>query len=254
MGETLSQDAFLGGRLFLWQPTSGYRAGVDPVLLAAACPARSGESVLELGCGVGTASLCLGARVADLRLVGVERQASLADLARRNARDTGTEMEVVIGDLDQLPAELRQQSFDHVIANPPYFLRTESVASGHAGREAAMGEETPLHAWLAVAARRLVPKGWLTMIHRPERLADLIAGLGALGSVHIQPLQPRAGRDAALVLVRARKGGRAALRLHAPLVMHAGDHHLRDAEDYTSEIRAVLRDGAALPGFGNHAI
>ena len=253
MDDGLTQDAFLGGRLLLWQPEEGYRAGVDPVLLAAACPARRGESVLELGCGVGAASLCLGARVPGLRLVGVERQPRMAELARRNAQETQTEIEFLTADLADLPADLRQRSFDHVIANPPYFLRTESLASDHAAREAAMGEDTPLNVWLSVAARRLVPRGWLTVIHRPDRLGDLLSGLGTLGSIHIQPLVPRAGRDAALILVRARKGGRAPLRLHAPVVLHAGPTHLRDGEDYTPEIHAVLRDAAPLPGFGGAA-
>lgn len=58
-----SHDQFLGGRLMVAQPKTGYRAGVDPVLLAASVPAVRGESVLELGCGVGVASLCLAARV-----------------------------------------------------------------------------------------------------------------------------------------------------------------------------------------------
>ena len=69
----LTRDAFLGGLVHLWQPRSGYRAGVDPVLLAATIPAVSGQRVLELGCGVGAAVLCLGARVAGLELVGVEK-------------------------------------------------------------------------------------------------------------------------------------------------------------------------------------
>jgi tRNA1Val (adenine37-N6)-methyltransferase len=84
-GEDLTRDAFLGGRLHVWQPARGYRAGTDPVFLAAACPARSGEHVLELGCGVGVASLCLAARVEGLALTGVERQVDYAALARRNA-------------------------------------------------------------------------------------------------------------------------------------------------------------------------
>ncbi|MFO7806744.1 MAG: methyltransferase, partial [Paracoccaceae bacterium] len=69
----LTQDAFLGGQLYLWQPRrGGYRAGVDPVLLAASVPAQAGETVLELGCGVGAAMLCLHARVKGLQLTGVE--------------------------------------------------------------------------------------------------------------------------------------------------------------------------------------
>lgn len=251
MSAALTRDAFLGGRLMLWQPAEGYRAGVDAVLLAAACPARPDETVLELGCGVGTAALCLAWRVPGLAVTGVERQAEMAEIARRNAVETGLSLEVVTADLAALPAALRARSFDHAILNPPYFDRTASVRSDHAAREAAMGEETPLGTWLDVAARRLRPGGRLTLIQRADRLAEVLEGLGPrLGSVAVLPLLPRTGRDARLVLLRARKGGRAPLRLHAPLVLHAGERHLSDAEDYTPEALAVLRDGAPLPGFG----
>ncbi len=250
MSDGLTRDKYLGGKLELWQPANGYRAGIDPVLLAAACPAKPGQTVLELGCGIGTAALCLATRVPELSLVGVERQAEIAALARRNAEGCAAQMEVVEADLAQLPAGLRQRSFDHVIANPPYFLRSASHPSTHAAREAAVGEETPLSVWLEVAGKRLLPRGWLTMIHRPERLADLLGGLDGFGSVQVLPLQPRAGRDANLVLIRARKGGRAALRLHAPLLLHQGRMHEFDGEDYTAAVAAVLRSGAALPGFG----
>lgn len=250
----LTRDAYLGGRLSIRQPAKGYRAGIDPVLLAAACPARSGDTVLELGCGVGTASLCLAVRVPGLRLTGVERQPEIAEIARVNAREAAAPLDIVIADLADLPATLRQRSFDHVIANPPYFRREVSHASDHAAREAAMGEDTPLETWLSVAARRLLPGGWLTMIHRAERLGDLLGGMAGLGSVQILPLSPREGRDARLVLVRARKGGRAALRLHSPLVVHEGPAHVRDGDDYAPTIAAVLRDGDALPGFDGIAI
>jgi tRNA1Val (adenine37-N6)-methyltransferase len=83
--EDLTHDAFLCGKLHLWQPRRGYRAATDPVLLAAACPAQPGQSVLDMGCGVGAAALCLGARVPDLRLYGLELQSGryAAGLAHR---------------------------------------------------------------------------------------------------------------------------------------------------------------------------
>lgn len=251
MSGATTRDALLGGRVRITQPATGFRAGVDAVLLAAACPARPGDTVLELGCGVGAASLCLSARVSRLTLTGVERHAPTADLARQNAKDAGAAMEVVTSDLAQLPPDLRQRSFDHVIANPPYFRRQASVSSPDAVREAAMGEETPLDVWLNVAARRLKPKGWLTVIHRAERLPDLLAGLQDLGSIALQPLQPRTGRAAQLIVLRARKDGKAPFTLHSPLLIHTGAQHQSDGEDYTPEIRAVLRDGAPLPGFGD---
>lgn len=244
----LTTDAFLGGRLRITQPGRGYRAGVDPVLLAAAVPARAGERVLELGIGAGVASLCLAVRVPGLTLTGVEVQADYADLARRNATDNAVDLRVITADLAALPADLRHESFDHVMMNPPYYDRATGTGAQDAGRDMALGGATALTVWVDVAARRLRPRGWLTLIQRADRLANVLAALdGRLGSVTVRPLAPRAGRDAHLVLLRARKDGRAPFRLLAPLVMHDGALHLRDAEDYAANFRHILRDGGDLP-------
>lgn len=245
---TLSRDAFLGGRLQIWQPRRGYRAGVDPVLLAASVPARAGQSVLELGCGVGVASLCLAARVPGLALTGVEIQPDYADLARRNACDMAAPFEVVTADLTALPADLRQQRFDHVIANPPYFLRDQSTPATDTGRETALGERVSLAGWVEAAARRVVDGGYVTFIQRAERLPELMALMTArLGSVEVLPLTPRRGRPAQLVLIRGRKGGRAAFRLCDSVLMHEGAAHDGDRDSYTPLVGSVLRDGAGLP-------
>lgn len=241
-------DDFLGGQIAVKQPRDGYRAGVDPVLLAGAVSAKSGQSVLELGCGVGVASLCLGRRVKGLHLFGIERQEAYAALARENALRNGLDIHVETGDLEYLPDTLRSRSFDHVIANPPYFQRDRSHAATDEGREIAMGEDTPLDAWVKTAAKRLAPKGTATFIHRAERLPDLLSSLSHyLGSVQVLPLVPRQGRDARLILLRARKGGKAAFRLHDALIVHHSDHHQRDQDDYTPALSACLRDGQALP-------
>ncbi|WP_299624856.1 methyltransferase [uncultured Tateyamaria sp.] len=237
----LTRDAFLGGKLHLWQPRRGYRAGVDPVLLAASVPAKAGQSVLDLGCGVGAAALCLGARVPGLRLLGVERQAGYAALAARNGLD------VVTADLKGLPFAVREQSFDHVLANPPYFDRGAGHSAEDPGREGALGIDTPLADWVDVAARRLAYKGHLHMIHRVERVPDILAAAaGRLGSFQIWPLCPRAGKPAELVIFRARKSGRAEFRLHAPVILHQGAAHVADRDSYRPEIQSVLRDGAPL--------
>ncbi|WP_299648073.1 tRNA1(Val) (adenine(37)-N6)-methyltransferase [uncultured Tateyamaria sp.] len=237
----LTHDAFLGGQLHLWQPKAGYRAGVDPVLLAASVPAKVGQSVLDLGCGVGTAGLCLRARVPGLDLVGLERQADYAALAGRNG------LETFVGDLTDMPEALRDRSFDHVLANPPYFDRKAGREATDTGREAGRGAETPVAAWIDAAARRLRHKGYLHMINRVERVPDLLAAAaGRLGSPEVWPLCPRIGKAAELVIFRARKNGRANFCLHFPIILHEGARHERDGESYTPEISAVLREGAAL--------
>ncbi|MDH3264506.1 MAG: methyltransferase [Paracoccaceae bacterium] len=243
----LSEDHFLGGRLRLLQPQEGYRAGVDPVLLAAAVPAQLGQSVLELGLGAGAASLCLAARVPGLALAGLELQPAYAALARENATANGIALEVVEGDLAAMPDALRARRFDHVLMNPPYFHRAGGTPAANPGRETALGEALPLSAWVEAAARRLAPGGTLSAIQRAERLADLVSACaGRLGSLEVKPVAPRAGREASLVLLRARKGGRAAFRLHAPLILHEGARHEHDGESYRPEAQAILRDGGAL--------
>lgn len=245
----LTRNNFLNGRVRLWQPRAGYRAGVDPVLLAAAVPAKPGQTVLELGCGAGAAILCVLARVSGVYGVGVELQTPYAELARRNADENDAQLEVIEADLSALPAELKQRQFEHVIANPPYYRAGAHSAAIDRGRRIALGEGTPLDSWFDTAARRLAPRGYLHMIQKADRLPDMMSGCtGRLGSVEVLPLAARMGRAAELVILRARKGGKAAFRLHAPLILHTGDRHEKDGESYTTQVSAVLRDGAALCG------
>jgi tRNA1(Val) A37 N6-methylase TrmN6 len=240
----LREDALLDGRVRLMQPREGYRAATDPVLLAAAVPARPGEAVLDLGCGAGAAALCLAARVPGLVLHGVERQAAYAALARRNAALNWAALTVWEADIAALPAGLRALSFDQVLANPPWFAPSATPARDP-GRDVAQREDTPLALWVAAGLRRLRPGGHLTLIAPAERLPALLAATGGLG-VTVRPLAPREGRAAGRVILQARKGARSAFRLLAPLVIHAGPAHLRDGEDFSAAARAVLREAAPL--------
>lgn len=243
--DELTDDKFLMGRLRLLQPARGYRAATDPVLLAAACPATAGQSVLDLGCGAGAAALCLAARVPDIALAGLELQPEYADLARRNAARNGTSMQVECGDLAAMPRALRR-GFDHVIANPPYYAASGSP-SPVSLRDTALRTGTPIAAWIAAAATRLNPGGWLTMIFSTPNLPEALSALPPkLGSALVLPLAPREGREAPRLILRARKGGRAAFRLLPPFTLHAGPAHDGDRENYTPEANAVLRDGADL--------
>jgi tRNA1Val (adenine37-N6)-methyltransferase len=244
-GDELSDDKFLCGRLRLLQPLKGYRAATDPVLLAAACPAEPGHSVLDLGCGAGAAALCLGHRVPGLVLAGLELQPAYADLARQNAERNGIAVDVHEGDLARIPKALRRD-FDHVIANPPYYSAGGSPSPVSA-RAKAMQVETPLSDWVAAATRRLRPGGWLTLICGADGLPQVLAALAPkLGSAAVLPLAAREGRVALRVIVQARKGGRAPFRLLAPFVIHHGAAHDGDRESYTPAANAVLRDGADL--------
>jgi tRNA1(Val) A37 N6-methylase TrmN6 len=244
--DDLTHDGFLGGRLRVWQPKQGFRSSIDAVLLAAAVPAKAGDAVLDLGCGAGVAGLCVAARVPGVLLWGLELQPAYADLARRNAVENGIAFEVAEGDVGDPPEPVRNTGFDHILMNPPYYAG-DGTPPRDPGRATAMHETADLAAWLGFAKRRLKPGGALCLIQSAARLGDVLAGLPpGMGSATVLPVAPRAGREAARVIVRARKGGRGALRLLAPFVLHAGATHEGDREDLTDAARAVLREGHAL--------
>jgi tRNA1(Val) A37 N6-methylase TrmN6 len=185
--------------------------------------------------------------VTGLNLAGVELQAEYANLARRNAAENGTAMQVETGDITAMPRPLRR-SFDHVIANPPYYPKG-GTPSPNIGRATALQVgAAPLGLWVQTAARRLAPGGWLTLICGADGLPELLAGLlgGQLGSASVLPLAARQGKAATRIILRARKTGKGAFRLLAPFVIHAGPTHDGDRESYTAAANAVLRGGESL--------
>ncbi len=244
--EALTRDGFLGGQVQCWQPKDGFRAGVDSVMLAAAVEAKAGQSVLELGCGPGVVLSCLGTRVAGLEMVGLELQSDYAELARRNGVEAGLMLEVFEGDVANIPGPLRGRSFDHVVMNPPYFAAGAGTGAAEPDREAALRGGRAVD-WVSAAARRLKPKGTLTLIQHIDRLPETLAATeGRLGSVDVLPLCGRAGRPAGRFLMRARKEGRRPFQLLAPLALHSGDRHKNDRPDYDPQIADILAKGASL--------
>lgn len=240
-------DGFLGGELTIVQPKSGYRAGADPVFLAAAVQASDGDKVLELGCGVGVALFCLMRRVPGLIATGVDKQPQLVEMARQNAEANHLNARLVVAEIADLPDEIRAESFDHVLANPPFFDRSAGSAANEPGREAGRGETAPLAAWIDVATRRLKPRGRLTLIQRASRLGDVIRAMdNRLGGVTVQPLVPRHGRPAGHIIVTATKNARGDLQLLAPIVLHDGDRHEGDRDGYSAQAKAILREGKSL--------
>ena len=240
-------DAFLGGRLRIRQPATGYRAGSDPVFLAASVPASPGDSVLELGTGAGTALLCLMVRVPDLAVTGIERNPGHVGLARDNLGLNHLAGTIVETDIACMPTSVTSRRFDHVMFNPPYFDRRTGSASPEPEREGSRSGETGMEAWIDAGLRRVKPGGTLTFIQRTEHLPRMLAEVGTrLGNVRILPMQPRRSRPAKLFILQGRKGSKGAFRLLPPIILHEGDRHHADGGDYTEAANAILRDAAAL--------
>jgi len=243
-----TEDSILGGRILLQQPRVGFRAAIDSVFLPAAVPARAGDLILDLGTGVGAAALCLLRRVAGCKAIGLELQPDLAELARRNAdrNALSDSFEVVTGDVSDPSKRITSKIFSHVIMNPPYLDTGRGRAPKSVSRAKSMLEgEATLARWIDFGLDMLKPKGSLTIIHRADRLQDILYLLKEsahrTGEVVVFPLWPETrGKPAIRVIVRARKGIATPLRLAAGIVLHEADG------SFTREAESILRDGRAL--------
>lgn len=245
--DTTGPEALLGGRVLLDQGGAGLRATIEPVLLAAAVPAKPGEAVLEAGTGIGTASLCLLARVPEARAVGVESDPAQAERAAANAALNGwsERFAAIAGDIAD-PATARAAAghgpFAHAIANPPWFSGG-SRPFEPARRLAKHGGGVGLAGWIGFLARRVRPRASVTLILPTALLPDALAGFAAcgIGSPTLLPLWPRPDEPTKRVILSGLKGGRSPCRMLAGLVLHRPDG------GFTAAAEAVLRHGEALP-------
>ena len=229
----------LGGRVVYRQPSEGYRSGIEPVLLAAAVPARPGSRVLEGGTGAGAALLCLAARVGGISGVGIERDARLAALARENLAANGfSGIAIRVADIEALASG---EKFEHAFANPPWHS-AGGTPPAHPARIAAKRGGERFTSWVGALATHIERGGTLRLVLPPARLADamLAATEAGCGSLALFPLWPRQGGAAKLMLVRAIRGGRGPLRLLAGLTLHGASGR------FTAEAVAVLRGGGPL--------
>lgn len=238
--EVVTADMLLGGRVKYMQPREGLRASLDPVLLAAATPAQTGDRVLEGGTGAGAALLCLAARVAGIKGLGIDHDPDLVRLAAANAAaNSWPELQFATADLATSPID---GPFDHAFANPPYH-QAAGTRSPSAAREAAKRAEPEfLPVWVKALSSPLRHRGTLTLILPPGLLEPALVAMRDAGvpGESVFPIWPKAGQSARFVLVRGRKHGRSPLVLAPGLILHEASGAFRP------EAEAILRDGAAL--------
>lgn len=239
-----TEDRLLDGRIVLFQPAKGYRAGLDAALLAAACDAGPGARVLEAGCGPGAALLAAAVRRPDAAFVGLERDPAAAELARANVAHNGLEARVSVleADVGQPFSRLGLKPFDAAFANPPFFDDPGALRAPHPTKTQAWMAEGGLAAWTGFLTKAVREGGTVTLIHRADRLANILALLAPkCGSFQIRPIHPRADAPAKRILVRAVKTGKAPLQILPALVLHPAE-----GAKHTPETEAILRGQAAL--------
>lgn len=244
----MSMNAFdhntlLGGRVLLKQPQQGFKASSDAVFLAASIPAKSGDRVLDVGCGIGTATLCLLARVPGTHVVGLEVHRESYDYARENAvlNHWDDRFDPRLGDI--FAPDACGENFDHVLSNPPYYHPSNHTAPTDGGKSQAHMETTgDLESWVRYCCRRTKSRGTVTFVFTTTRLHELMALMGAygVGSLRLYPLWSKAGIPAKRFLLQGIKGGKAPFVLCPGLIVHEQDG------SHTPEAAAILRGGAGV--------
>jgi tRNA1(Val) A37 N6-methylase TrmN6 len=245
----VTEDAFLGGQLIVGQPTGGPRAGLDAVFLAAACPAKTGETVLEAGAGSGIVSLAVARRVPGTAVTGIEIDPGLAQLARRNAEanDLSGRARFIDGDVTWPSSRfealgLTPSSFDHVLANPPFLTSGEARLPADAVlRRAHSATADELEGWVRFLSAFARPKGSVTIIHRADALPRLLPLMERrFGRLLLFPLFPREGEPASRIILHGIKGSRASFIIREGMVLH------RPEGGFMPAANAILRHGARL--------
>lgn len=217
---------------------------MDAALLAATCDALPGQRVLEPGCGVGGALLAAATRRPETMFQGVERDDAAAILAAENVDLNGLapRVDVIRGDVEAGFRALGLPAFDAVMANPPYFDDPNALRAPSPAKSGAWMADGGLYAWTNFCLKAVREGGTITLIHRADRLADILALLGTkAGSFKIRPIAPFADAPAKRVIVRAIKTGKAPLVLLPPLIMHD-----REGAKHSPQAEAILRGEADL--------
>jgi tRNA1(Val) A37 N6-methylase TrmN6 len=241
----LTEDRWLGGRLILAQPKRGHRVGTDAILLVAAAGKLEGR-IVDVGAGVGAVGLALAQRnpLASVDLVEIDPE--LAALAERNAARNGLEARVRVPRLDVLNSKARREAglaeqAGCIVTNPPFFNALAVRVSPDAGKARAHvlghGEVgATLADWVQASLATLARGGRFVMIHRPDALGAILAGIGGrLGSLALLPVHPTIGAAAHRLLVSGVKGSKAPLRIAPALILHGADGRL------TAEADAIHR-------------
>lgn len=209
-------DVFYGGEVKLLQPRVGYRAAIDPFLLAHFVPFS--EKILDVGCGVGTVSVLLKRKFPTSKVVGVEISSDFCEIFQENAKLNQLDMEVINESIDKMQLE----EFDCVVTNPPFYDKN----SGHVSptRELANFETIPLKSWIISCLKQLKNGGTFVMIHLSSRLEEIMCILhNRAGDIKIVPIYTKQDIPAKRVVIIAKKGSRTEACILPAVVVHNAD-------------------------------
>lgn len=199
--------------------------GMDAVLLSGFSVVKEGEQVLDLGTGTGIIPILLEAKTEGRHFTGLEIQAQMADMARRSVayNELSNKIEIVTGDIKEASALFGGASFDVVTSNPPYMNNHHGLINPDETKAIARHEILcTLEDVISQTSKVLKTGGRFYMVHRPGRLVEIIRMLSDYGlePKRIKFVHPFVDKEANMVLIESFRGGRAMMKLEAPIIVY----------------------------------
>lgn len=244
MGKIQTLDNFLGGKLKIYQFKEGYRAGHDSVLLASSIKAREGDLCLELGFGTGVVSLCLAKRVPNIKIIGFENDSEMLKISKKNIKLNNFNKTIKVFNIDvekkiENSKFLERHSFDHVYANPPYFIEEQLFEPTNKNKRIAnIGNKKTFDIWLKKALTFSKSGGTITFINHIQNLPEMLSLFSKkLGDIKITPIFPKKDKKASRVIISGVRDSKRPLTYNQGLILTNKDGKI------PKKIDRLLRNG-----------
>ena len=216
-------DKFLGNKISLKQSVKGLRATSDSDLGSALVPVKKNETVLDIGAGNGIIGCCCQART-TCQVTAIEIQKGLCSLIQENAALNNKKIEIIQHNILSSKDPLKGRLFNHIVTNPPFYEKSQKMRQNMEQRQAYV-QEFDFKKWLNYGLKHLRAKGSFNLIHRPEKLPEILSILTEkLGNIDVFPIVSKEGEAANRILVRGYLNKKGPLTLHFPLIMHTKDN------------------------------
>lgn len=221
------------------QNKNGFCFGMDSILLSDfAKNIKKGSKVLDLGTGTGIISTLLCGKTNLQKIIGVEVQEQVAEMAKRSVKLNNLEerFEIVNANILELKNIYKNQSFDVIVTNPPYKKENTGIVNENEAKYISRHEITAnLEDFIKISKDLLKDKGEFYMVHRPERLVDIIT---TMRKYKIEPkilqfVSPNENKEPNLILIKGIKNAKPFIKVEKNLIVYDQNGN------YTDEILKI---------------
>lgn len=224
------------------QKKEGFRFGVDAVIAANFADVKKGARVIDIGTGTGIIALLIAGKTEAKYIAGIEIQSKMAEMAQRSVKlnDLEGRVEIIHGDIKEYSKYFSSASFDVVVTNPPYMKKGGGLINPHDMKAISRHEILcTLEDVIKASSKLLVPGGQFVMVHKPERLVDIIY---LMRTYKIEPkylrfVHPSPYKKANILLIKGMKNGNSELKMMEPLYIYD------EKGCYTDEINKIYSRG-----------